>query len=388
MTHRRHPASAAAPSLWAWFAFTAIALSTVSPAHAAGDGQVAEHYSLRLLNTVPDHCPDFTPQLSANGRYLAGTSWQPPTDLDCGPMRSALQLRRAQGTNTRLLKADDGEALTALAVSTDGRAAGGIRQASGSEQAFVTGPLGEGLQRLSGLDSTQAQARAVNRRGQVAGVARAANGWQRAFVTAPLSGTMLDLGTLGGHESWAQAINDQGRVVGYSQTTPGSARHQAFLSAADGSGLMDLGSLGPYGSMALAVNRHNQVVGISYYDPTLYIAKGFITDAEGRNPRLIQPLDDVSQFSAVGLNAHGQVVGASFTRVKPGQPWAEVHAIVTGPQGVGTVDLNDRVSLPGGQYLSAAFSISDEGDILATSTDFLRHTRSWWLLCRQTDCRP
>ena len=21
-------------------------------------------------------------------------------------------------------------------------------------------------------------------------------------------------------------------------------------------------------------------------------------------------------------------------------------------------------------------------------SDFLRHTRSWWLLCRQTDCRP
>jgi probable HAF family extracellular repeat protein len=371
---------------WSRVAVGLCALACSGLSAAAGDGQVADHYHLKLLASVDPDCVAPSPQLSANGQFLAGALWWSQPFLTCAELRSGLTRRQADSQTTRRLTGGPDEQLVAQAVSQDGRVTGLLDPSIGSEQAFVTGPRGHGVLRLSGLDSTGSEGRAVNRRGQVAGVARVPSGHRRAFVTEPNDTLMRDLGTLGGNEAWAHAINDLGQVVGHSQIAPGSSTVHAFLSAADGSGLIDLGSLGPYGSQALAVNRRGQVAGISYYDPTLYIAKGFLTDAGGQNPRLIEPLDGVSQFSAVALNAHGQVVGASFTR---GRPFAEVHAIATGADGVGTVDLNDRVDLPAGHYLTLAVSISDAGDILASSVnrDNLGDRR-WWLLCRKKGCPP
>ena len=382
MTRNRAPAQR-----WARVAGAVAALACSGLALAAGDGQVAGQYHLKRLVDVTADCAAPNPQWSANGRFLAGAAWQPDPVLTCGALRSGLLHRTADAWTLRPLNGSSDETLVAQAVSQDGRVTGWLDPAVGPERAFVTGPRGRGVLGLSGLDSTLSAGRAVNRQGQVAGVARLPGGQHRAFVTDPLGTMMKDLGTLGGQESWANGINDQGRVVGHAQITPGSATVHAFLSRADGQGLIDLGSLGPHGSQGLAVNQQGQVAGISFFDPTLNIAKGFITDAEGQNPRLIEPLDGVSQFSAVALNRHGQVVGASFTR---SQPFAEVHAIVTGANGVGTVDLNDRVDgLPDGQYLNFAVSITDDGDILASSVDRGTHrVQAWWRLCRHPDCRP
>jgi len=62
---------------------------------------------------------------------------------------------------------------------------------------------------------------------------------------------------------------------------------------------------------------------------------------------------------AVDVNESGIVVGYSWTAV------GEVHAFVTGPDGLGMTDLNSLVSLPVGVYLDNARGINDSGQIIA-----------------------
>jgi probable HAF family extracellular repeat protein len=62
---------------------------------------------------------------------------------------------------------------------------------------------------------------------------------------------------------------------------------------------------------------------------------------------------------AYGINDVGQVVGYSTTAT------GARHAFITGPDGVGMVDLNSLVHLPDGRFLNSANGISNSGQIIA-----------------------
>jgi probable HAF family extracellular repeat protein len=101
-----------------------------------------------------------------------------------------------------------------------------------------------------------------------------------------------------------------------SQTAEGE--FHAFITGPDGVGMRDLGTLGPPGPFA------------NLYSSTAY-----------------------------GINDAGQVVG-----------WFETgghrHAFITGPDGMGMMDLNSLVDLPGGVPL-AAKGINNSGQIIAVA---------------------
>jgi probable HAF family extracellular repeat protein len=63
---------------------------------------------------------------------------------------------------------------------------------------------------------------------------------------------------------------------------------------------------------------------------------------------------------ASAINDAGQVVGQSETAE------GQALAFITEPDGVGMIDLNSLVSLPGG-YLTSANGINNSGQIIATS---------------------
>jgi probable HAF family extracellular repeat protein len=83
-------------------------------------------------------------------------------------------------------------------------------------------------------------------------------------------GAIVDLGTLGGRNSQATAIDSRGRVVGTSDTATGESH--GFLWE---NGVMtDLGKLtGAAGSRALGINAKGQVVGASGYSPVMWSIK-------------------------------------------------------------------------------------------------------------------
>lgn len=64
---------------------------------------------------------------------------------------------------------------------------------------------------------------------------------------------------------------------------------------------------------------------------------------------------------ANGINDAGQVVGDSLTNN------GELHAFITGPNGVGMTDLNSVVNLPEGSVLSRATGINNSGQVIAIS---------------------
>ena len=65
---------------------------------------------------------------------------------------------------------------------------------------------------------------------------------------------------------------------------------------------------------------------------------------------------------AFGINDAGQVVGASETA------GGADHAFITGPDGVGMMDLNSLVDAPGGVILETAAGINNSGQVIAIGT--------------------
>ena len=162
-----------------------------------------------------------------------------------------------------------------------------------------------------------ATASGINNSGQVVGGSYATNGAWHAFRTGPdqpINPAADDLGTLGGNESDAYAINDSGEVVGSAVTSSG-AEH-AFRTGANqpiNPATDDLGTLGgKSNSWAFGINASGQVVGASgsslAADP-----RGFRTAA---NKPINPATDDLGTLGgtnchAYGINDGGQVVGDS-----------------------------------------------------------------------------
>jgi probable HAF family extracellular repeat protein len=175
--------------------------------------------------------------------------------------------------------------------------------------------------------------------GQVVGTTSAAGFNDHAFVWTPTSsnagsGEMVDLGTLlptGFYgSSHANAINDQGMVVGDSLvTTSGSWAIHAFLwdpHSHHGAGAMiDLGvPPGAIGSSATGINAVGQIVGTTQ---SSNVQRSFLFDPEDEGnpftvfPTLPSAFDTYdyyrgmvvhSEFSALGINDAGLVIGHSF----------------------------------------------------------------------------
>jgi probable HAF family extracellular repeat protein len=183
----------------------------------------------------------------------------------------------------------------------------------------------------------------------------------RAFLLR--NGRFRDLGTLGGAggsfgtSSIAYGINDRRQVVG--AALPPNGPLHAFLWER---GVMrDLGTLGgdDEATEARDINAAAQVVGSS---PT---AAGF-THAflwEGGAIRDLGTLGGDSSY-AYGINADGEVVGASRTANSP--PFNAGHAFLWANGQI--VDLNTVVpNLPGNVVLETAQAVGDDGSIVGTT---------------------
>ena len=80
----------------------------------------------------------------------------------------------------------------------------------------------------------------------------------------------------------------------------------------------------------------------------------FITGPDGMGMRDLGALGG-SYSRAWGINDAGQVAGSSGE-----------HAFITGPDGTGMTDLNSLVDLPAGVVLTGASGINNAGQVIAT----------------------
>ena len=70
-------------------------------------------------------------------------------------------------------------------------------------------------------------------------------------------------------------------------------------------------------------------------------------------------LGGTGSSSARGINDAGQVAGGSSTA------GGATHAFITGPDGMGMMDLNSLVDVPSEMILSEATGINDSGQVVA-----------------------
>lgn len=92
---------------------------------------------------------------------------------------------------------------------------------------FITGPNGHGMTFIDGLGDSYSSVDSINNRGEVVGSFSLGGIEYHAFMTGPNGVGITDLGTLGGIHSSASDINESKQVIGSSQTSDGS--FHAFL---------------------------------------------------------------------------------------------------------------------------------------------------------------
>ncbi len=95
------------------------------------------------------------------------------------------------------------------------------------------------------------------------------------------------------------------------------------------------------------------------FDPNAYTSHAFITGADGTGMRGLDELAGGSSF-ARAINDGGQVAGGSHAAE------GGYHAVITGANGMGTMDLNSLVELPEGVILTDAVDINNNGQVIAT----------------------
>lgn len=235
-----------------------------------------------------------------------------------------------------------GDYSVALGINDAGQVVGNSNSTNGMHGFLWTSAKGlTQLPSVPGADDSSAFA--INQSGLIAG----ASGAHAALWNGS---TARDLGTLGGALSEAHGINNSSQVVGVADTSAGP---HAFLWT-DGAGMKDLGALpGDSSSRANHISDHGDVVGAS---EGFEGVRAFMWTSTGG----LQPLSSLqggAYSEAFGINNLGQVVGQS------GSSLGTRAVIWSG----GTVtDLNDLVpALPAGAILTGAFSINDQGQIVA-----------------------
>jgi probable HAF family extracellular repeat protein len=245
------------------------------------------------------------------------------------------------------------------AINNAGTAVGSSDVDFGIRRAFVT-DWNAVLTEIPPPGASSSWAEGIDDAGRVAGAAVYPEG-TRAFVTNADRSRFQVLGTLGGTSSDAHAIR-KGVVVGESTTADG-ATHAFRVDAGQGA-MTDLGTIGGGAtSRAHDVNVRGQVVGDG--SDAGGHPLGFITAADGVTLQALSNLGPVHNLagssSALGINAHGNVVG---TATDPATQ--RNRAFVTGADGHGMYDLNRYTTLRYGGFLGVATAINDQGQILAT----------------------
>jgi probable HAF family extracellular repeat protein len=217
------------------------------------------------------------------------------------------------------------------------------------------------LQDLGTLGTgTDAVALFVNDRGQVAGMSftntnpNPTTGFPTQDGFFWDHGQMIDMGTLGGTLSIVNRLNNRGQVAGRSNLAGDKAFH-GFLW--DRGVLTDVGILGGSSSTAYAISDSGVIAGTSYTsgNQTRHAFRwdhGFMTD-------LGTVGGDVRSY-AEDVNSASTVVGASC----PSATCQNRRAFVCEKEGA-MVDLNALVATPTELYLTYAYAIGDNGEILA-----------------------
>jgi probable HAF family extracellular repeat protein len=231
---------------------------------------------------------------------------------------------------------------------------------------------------------TDAQGILINERGQVLGYSYTSSA-PSAFCAAQYkfslttgsfvwdkNNGMADLHGLGGTCTLANDINNRGQVVGQSAVT-GDAFAHAFLWE-DGS-IHDLGgSLGGDFTGAFVINDEGEAVGYAYFPgntvfhATLWKRVGEMTD--------LGVLGGDPCSYATGINAKGQVVGASQSSCD--------HLVATFRSFLwedgSIVDLNALIPLGSGLHLGQTFTINDRGEIAGTGSDSSENDHAFLLI--------
>ncbi|HEX4425720.1 MAG TPA: hypothetical protein VH079_10000 [Terriglobales bacterium] len=235
-----------------------------------------------------------------------------------------------------------GDYSVAMAINDAGQVVGTSNSTNGIHGFLWTNA--DGLTQLPSLQGTDnSSAYAIDQSGQIAG----ASGSHAALW---MGNSIKDLGALGGTWSEAHGLNNAGQVVGVADTPSGS---RAFLWA-DGSGMKDLGVLpDDSSSRANHISDQGEVVGAS---EGMGGVRAFLWTNSG-GMRALASLPSGGYSEAFGINSLGQVVGQSGSSVG-------TRAVLW--SGGSVTDLNDLVmDLPVGTILTGAFSINDQGQIVA-----------------------